>query len=91
MLNIEKHLFFLNLLYIFAKIITKYQTMMKNTMILTLFLACTCCKVQAQTIVYNYNTQGGCTSRVYSSKSSPKARSAQKSTTDSKLINFEVS
>lgn len=65
--------------------------MMRKNTILILFFACTCFKVQAQTIVCNYNTHGGCTSRVYSSKSSQKARSAQKSTTDSKLINFDVS
>lgn len=65
--------------------------MTKITMILILFLACTFCKVQAQVVVYNYNTVGGCTSRVYSSDNNQKARSAQKSTMDTKLWNVEVS
>lgn len=64
---------------------------MKNKVILLMLLfVFTYTKAQGQTVVYTYNAQGCCTSRVIRG-TLPKAKKAPKASTDTKLLKVDLS
>lgn len=64
---------------------------MKNKAILLMLLfVFTYTKARGQTIVYTYNAQGSCTSRILK-ETSPKARKVQKASIDTKLLKVDLS
>ena len=64
--------------------------MNNRTVKLLLLLALTCVKAQGQTVVYTYNAQGCCSSRVLKGIT-PKAKKVEKQTIDAKLLQVSLS
>lgn len=63
---------------------------MNKTILLILLGSTLCFTVQAQTVVYTYNLQGGCTSRIIE-ETSPKIKKASKTSKKLKLLKVEIS
>lgn len=63
---------------------------MNKTILLILLGNTLCFTVQAQTVVYTYNLQGGCTSRIIE-KTYPNAKNAPKAPKKAKLLKVKIS
>lgn len=64
--------------------------MKKNTFLLLITLASVHCNVHGQSVIYTYNSQGSCISRVYANNSA-KARKFKKATSVKESIKVVVS
>ena len=63
---------------------------MKKIFLFMLLFVSVYTKMQGQTVIYTYNAQGSCTSRVYANVAQ-KAKNARKVSTETNLIRVEVS